>query len=83
MMIKYSRQVTYVGRNGMGNQNGLEVELHEEVAGEPWRVTLEPVNSKGNVANCKLEIPVADLDEVIRGLRELQAQYDGRQAKAV
>lgn len=75
-MIKYSRQVTYVGRNGLGNQEGLEVELRAEAVYEPWRVILEPVNGKGNVANCKLEIPVEDLEAVIKGLQDLQSQYE-------
>ena len=48
-----SCNLTYVGRNGTGKCAGLEI-LHLDYVG---RIQLSPLNSKGNIANCSIDIP--------------------------
>jgi hypothetical protein len=71
-MVKFDKEVIYVGRNGSGRQSGLEVELLGD------RVILEPVNSKGKTANCTIAVPVCNLGEVITALQQLKAQHDAK-----
>ena len=69
-MVKFDEEAVYVGRNGTGRQSGLEVELVGD------RVVLEPVNSKGNTANCQIAVPVCNLGDVIAALQQLKAEYE-------
>ena len=71
-MLVFSREVNYTGRNGTGRQKGLEIELFQSL------VIFEPVNSKGKVANCRIEVPAEDLDQVIKSLQELRAQHKAK-----
>lgn len=73
-MVKFDKLVSYVGRNGEGLQSGLEVELVGD------RVEVQPVNSRGGTANCKMMIPVCNLNEVIAALQQLKDEYDRKSA---
>ena len=86
MNVKYTRQVSYIGRNGMGKQTGLEllyipcsvVSPPAKSNGWKWKsqasstVSLSPINSKGQVANCIIDIPVENITEVVNALLEVQ-----------
>lgn len=59
----------YKGRNGDGKCRGLEI----------WNstadlVVIEPINSKGNIANCVITFPKNKLEEVIEALKKLRDQ---------
>lgn len=42
---------SYVGRNGLGQAHGLEVAKNHNY------VTIQPINSKGNLATCLIQFP--------------------------
>lgn len=67
MQIEYTKRVSYMGRNGEGKQDGIVVDQY------PDTVVLGPVNSKGDVANCWIEIPHADIDKVIAELQRIKS----------
>jgi hypothetical protein len=49
--LSFGRTTKYVGRNGAGQQHGLEIwEMNESVM-------LTPINSKEYLAHCSMEIP--------------------------
>lgn len=56
----------YMGRNGSGWQNGIEIWKLNEVNG---RLYLNPVNSKNCRANCEIVIPKEHLQEFINKLQ--------------
>ena len=62
--IKYTKETTYTGRNGQGKQVGLGFTHHGSC------LLLEPINSKGHLANCQMNIPYKDLIKVIETLQE-------------
>lgn len=68
--FKNKRVVSYIGRNGFGKQIGLEVLGMSNT--KEAKVSLSPVNSKGDIANCIIDIPVADIPAVIKALRMTQ-----------
>lgn len=62
--IKFTEETTYTGRNRQGRQIGLGFTHNGSC------LLLEPINSKGNLANCQINIPYQDLHEVIANLQE-------------
>lgn len=76
-MQKFSKEVQYTGRNGTGRQKGIDVELFKSV------VFVRPVNSKGDTANCEIQVPVEDLDELILGLMQLSQQHKKKREASV
>ena len=62
--IKYTEETTYTGRNGQGKQVGLGFTHNGSC------LLLEPINSKGHLANCKMNIPYKDLITVIETLQQ-------------
>jgi len=61
--IKYTEETTYTGRNGQGKQVGLGFTHNGSC------LLLEPINSKGHLANCQMNIPYNDLISVIEMLQ--------------
>lgn len=57
--IKYKKETTYMGRNGMGRQIGVGLSL------DPYCLLIEPINSKNHIANCQIRIPRKDLINVM------------------
>ena len=68
--FKNKRVVSYQGRNGTGKQIGIEV-LPIGTPNLNQVVTLSPINSKGNVANCMIDIPMADIPEFVKALQHV------------
>ena len=65
--------VTFHGRNGTGKCRGVNLWLNEYTDREPdaATITIQPVTSKGNGANCSIDIPLGDADEVIRAMHKV------------
>ncbi len=60
--VTYSLETYYVGRNGVGRQTGLAFTPNGN------SLLIEPINSKGNIAHCQINIPYDDLLQVIEQL---------------
>ena len=60
--IRFQRETTYIGRNGMGRQIGIGLTVDANCA------LLEPINSKDHLAHCQIRIPSKDIPEVIMKL---------------
>lgn len=63
--ITFSRNVEFLGRNGLFKQSGISVAT---VIGN--RVMLEPITSKGDIGRASLEIPNENVVDVIKALLE-------------
>jgi len=62
--INYTEETTYTGRNGQGKQVGLGFTHNGSC------LLLEPINSKGHLANCQMNIPYKDMITVIETLQQ-------------
>lgn len=63
--LMFSEETYYVGRNGTGRQKGIGFTRNVK------SLQIEPINSKGNLANCIMNIPVADIPQLIERLQEV------------
>lgn len=63
--LMFSEETYYVGRNGTGRQKGIGFTRNVK------SLQIEPINSKGNLANCIMNIPVADIPQMIERLQEV------------
>jgi len=68
-MITFSERTQSEGRNGMMITTAIDV--HKTIWNDGKTVTLTPVTSKGHRGRCFIEIPTADLPQLIE---ELKAQ---------
>jgi hypothetical protein len=70
--IKYNRLLTFTGRNGTFKQSGLATTVNGDT------ITLEPITSRDFLANCQIQIPYGNIDQVIEALiqatREIEAK---------
>lgn len=60
----------YMGRNGFGKISGLDVTLscnHTEEL-----VYLQPIQSRGAIANCMIRFPKAVLPKIIHALQQME-----------
>jgi hypothetical protein len=62
--IWYNKPTFYIGRNGAGKQIGLGLTDCGKY------ILLNPINSKRNMANCSLHIPIDQVPEIINTLTE-------------
>lgn len=70
MQLKYNKTVSYIGRNGFGKQTGIEIQSNQ--AANPIQVvTLSPINSKGNVARCMIDLPVDSIPAFVKELKRI------------
>jgi len=65
--IKFSRTVQSIGRNGIIKQTGISLCTD----GVNKTVIIEPINSKGQIAKCFMEIPLEDVPSVIEALEKM------------
>jgi hypothetical protein len=70
--IKYNKETSYIGRNGEGRQTGIGITGHGDV------ITMEPINSKNNVANCMINIPYGDINNVLDALTKVLYDMENR-----
>ena len=63
--VKFTSETYYIGRNGKGRQLGLGFTTGSDA------VILKPINSRGNLANCQINIPMEDIPKVIETLQAL------------
>jgi hypothetical protein len=50
----HAQEFTYYGRNGRGTCEGAKVTIYGD------QISLEPINSKGDVARCRIDMPTAE-----------------------
>lgn len=62
---------TYVGRNGTGKCIGIDITNRIKAKGDLVGVTISPINSKGNVANCNIDIPFEDIEAFAAALLKI------------
>lgn len=74
--IKFKNGVVtnFTGRNGFFKQTGIEINNISQ-----WKdqVILQPITSKGEVGNCSISIPFADIPELILELQKAMAVPKG------
>lgn len=63
--LKFSKETYYIGRNGQGRQTGIGFTKNADC------LQIEPINSKGNLANCVMNIPFADIPAMIERMQEV------------
>lgn len=61
--INFDRATMYTGRNGNGQCCGLDLDASASI------VTLSPLNSKGMIANCRIEVPTEALPAIVAALQ--------------
>jgi len=64
--IRFKKRTQYLGRNGGGFSIGLDI---SNPLGDT--IQIAPLNTKGNVAKCIIEVPYDNLRDVIKGLWEM------------
>ena len=64
-----SKDLTYLGRNGAGKMYGMAMWNVDKCADVPY-VWIEPINSKGDVARCHMQIPMAAIPELVNKLMQ-------------
>lgn len=74
--IKFKKQCTAVGRNGLSNCVGVDIfptsRLDEQNI--PFDIiSIQPINSKGFITNCWIELEMDEIPEIIK---HLQYFYD-------
>lgn len=74
--IKFKKRCLAFGKNGHSYCEGLHIGQYTRVSesNEVIHMTyIQPINSKGNLTKCYIEIPCEDLEKVIK---ILQDKYD-------
>jgi hypothetical protein len=61
-----------MGRNGYYKCSGLELHKVTGVREEGAYISIQPLNSKGAVANCEIHIPTESIDDLIKILKNLK-----------
>jgi hypothetical protein len=67
-----TKDMTYLGRNGTGKMYGMmiwSVNAESICADVPY-VWIEPINSKGDVARCHMQIPMEAIPELTNKLMQ-------------
>lgn len=66
--IEYKKIVNFTGRNGFFKSNGLLIDKYnsEDI------ILLYPRTSKNKYANCCIEIPVEEIDNLIEILKQIK-----------
>jgi hypothetical protein len=64
MELRFKKPGWYAGRNGLEECVGVDT----FVSKASGLVSISPINSKGCVAGCYIEVPVESLDELINML---------------
>jgi hypothetical protein len=70
--VTYSNETYYVGRNGVGRQTGLAFTPNGNC------LQIEPINSKGNIAHCIINIPYDELGPVVANLLLAKKEHMGQ-----
>ncbi|WP_216726106.1 hypothetical protein [Hymenobacter siberiensis] len=78
MKVEFSNnvQTTSVGRNGAIKTTGVFVSA-VNFAPDPNRhvMSLSPCTSRGYMANCDIDVPMADVPDFIQALQDMLANY--------
>lgn len=61
--FKESKMIHHaIGRNGLMKCQGLSINVYDDSD----MITILPINSKGNVGNCLIDIPRKDLKKLLK-----------------
>jgi hypothetical protein len=74
--IEFSQRTESIGRNGMLITTGLYI--HKNLWNNGETVSISPVTSKGLVGKCSIEIPTADIPQLINELKRIEAKNDNQ-----
>lgn len=83
-MIKYSRVCSTMGKNGLSFQTGICISREQRIDqdGVSYEcMTIEPLNSRGEITNAWMQIPIENVDEFIKAVTELRDDYNNSAAK--
>lgn len=72
MKIKLSQSTKSLGRNGEMVTTGLEI--HRHLWNDGQTLSISPVTSRDLTGRCSIEIPVADIPQLVKALTELIAK---------
>jgi hypothetical protein len=71
-IVKLSQNTQSLGRNGMIITTAIDI--HKNLWNEGATLTIAPITSKGLEGRCSIEIPVADLPQLIIELKSIYLQ---------
>ena len=64
-----TKEMTYLGRNGLGKMYGLDMYDSTSLSEGPF-IYLAPVNSRGDTGRCSMRIPIASIPELVGALNK-------------
>jgi hypothetical protein len=76
----FTEETYYIGRNGMGKQKGIGFTRNMNT------IQLEPINSKGHLSNCAINVPIDSIPAMIErlnGVLEYEASFKIKRIKAI
>jgi len=65
-IVKLSQNTQSLGHNGMIITTAIDV--HKNLWNDGATLTIQPITSKGLVGRCSIEIPMADVFQLIKAL---------------
>ena len=74
MTLEFSRQTTYLGKNGNCGCIGLIIQGHHDT--KHSTVTLQSVNIRMEPGRARISIPTKDIPNLIKKLRQYKDHYD-------
>lgn len=79
--VSFERETTCIGRNGSFKAVALEL-FRQDRNADDCVIDLQPRTSRGNPANCHIEIPVEAVPSIVAALNKLIADaQDGKDKK--
>lgn len=66
MKLIFKKESRFIGRNGYFRSSGVDVS--ENLSGE---IVIQPITSKGAVANCMICVPLENIPELVEKLTAL------------
>lgn len=69
--FKHADNSFFQGRNGEGYCRGLNIIMIKSADDDRTKIMIQPITSKGNGANCHIDIPLRDADEVMRSMHKV------------
>lgn len=66
--LKFKRHVKFEGRNGYFNSIGLKITKFEK----DDILNIYPITSKNNIGRCLIEIPIEEIDNLIKVLNKIK-----------
>ena len=61
---------------GQSHYNAVQIGTIAEYRNFPVGITITPITNRGNISKTFIEIPLPNINELIRTLQEIQREYD-------